>query len=267
MVLKIVGHIFRYMSIVCLVIVVILIAGCTGAQVVSPTPTPTPAPTPVPKPVVFFNYNPSSGYAPLQVGFTDQSSNSPTAWLWNFGDGGTSTLQNPTHIFSNAGTYTVSLTAVNAGGSSSDSKTVIVNAVPTAQVIYVTPVPTAVPTAAPTATVPTAAPQVVMTATNYHIDYTGTTGYFGPSTQAGSGSTVNAGSTFTRTITFTNDALMFSHTIDSITIQTPGFTLLSVSPSVPSSSLSVGSSITETLTIQAPNSAYTGSLEIRISTS
>ncbi len=70
-----------------------------------------------PVPVAAFSASPTSGYAPLTVKFTDQSTNSPTAWNWNFGDGNTSTLQNPTHTYSTAGDYTVELTARNAAGS------------------------------------------------------------------------------------------------------------------------------------------------------
>jgi len=51
---------------------------------------------------------------------------SPTSWSWNFGDGGTSTVQNPTHTFG-AGTYQVSLTASNAGGSNMKTQTVVVS--------------------------------------------------------------------------------------------------------------------------------------------
>ena len=49
---------------------------------------------------------PSAG-APVQ--FTDTSSSSPTAWLWNFGDGTTSNLPNPTHVFPGEGFYPVTL--------------------------------------------------------------------------------------------------------------------------------------------------------------
>lgn len=44
------------------------------------------------------------------VTFIDQSTGSPGTWLWDFGDGNTSTSQNPTHSYSASGTYTVSLT-------------------------------------------------------------------------------------------------------------------------------------------------------------
>lgn len=47
--------------------------------------------------------------APLTVSFTDQSLGNLNAWEWYFGDGETSTLQNPVHTYSQAGTYTVSL--------------------------------------------------------------------------------------------------------------------------------------------------------------
>jgi PKD repeat protein len=48
--------------------------------------------------------------------FVDISQNSPTSWSWNFGDGATSTEQNPKHIYSTDGTYTVSLTVKNKFG-------------------------------------------------------------------------------------------------------------------------------------------------------
>lgn len=57
------------------------------------------------------------------VQFTDTSTNSPTSWLWNFGDSTTSTAQNPTKTYSTPGTYTVTLTATNAGGSDGETKT------------------------------------------------------------------------------------------------------------------------------------------------
>jgi len=68
-------------------------------------------------PVASFSGDPSSGTAPLSVEFTDTSANSPTTWTWDFGDGGTSTLEEPTHTYTTAGTYTVSLTAANTAGS------------------------------------------------------------------------------------------------------------------------------------------------------
>jgi PKD repeat protein len=68
--------------------------------------------------------------------FTDNSINVPTSWLWNFGDiasGGnnTSTLQNPTHVFSGTGQYTITLTATNTYGFNTITKTNYINYDPT----------------------------------------------------------------------------------------------------------------------------------------
>ena len=67
-------------------------------------------------PVIFFSVNQTYGIAPLAVQFTDTSSGNPTAWLWDFGDGATSTSQSPVHRFGTPGTYPVSLAATNANG-------------------------------------------------------------------------------------------------------------------------------------------------------
>jgi PKD repeat protein len=72
-----------------------------------------------------FTASPTSGTAPLSVQFTDTSTGSPGSWTWNFGDGTTSTVQNPTHSYALAGTYTATLTASNAGGASSPASRTI----------------------------------------------------------------------------------------------------------------------------------------------
>lgn len=77
--------------------------------------------------VASFNVTPASGGAPLFVGFTD-TSQFATSWLWNFGDGTTSNVQNPSHIYKTPGTYTTNLTASNASSSTSTSKIITVNA-------------------------------------------------------------------------------------------------------------------------------------------
>jgi len=76
-----------------------------------------------PLPAADFSGTPRSGFVSLSVAFTDLSTENPTSWSWSFGDGGTSTSQNPTHIYNNVGTYTVSLTATNAYGSDTETKT------------------------------------------------------------------------------------------------------------------------------------------------
>jgi len=72
-------------------------------------------------PVASFVSTVNTGTAPLTVQFVDSSTNSPTSWAWSFGDGNTSTLQNPSHTYVTAGTYTVTLTATNTGGSNTIS--------------------------------------------------------------------------------------------------------------------------------------------------
>ncbi len=57
-----------------------------------------------------FSATPLTGTAPLKVQFTDASSGEVTSWLWDFGDGETSTDQNPKHTYDQAGEYTVKLT-------------------------------------------------------------------------------------------------------------------------------------------------------------
>ena len=64
------------------------------------------------------------------VAFTDASSNSPSAWAWDFGDGSTASIENPTHAYVNAGTYIISLTASNAAGSASFMDTIVVLTTP-----------------------------------------------------------------------------------------------------------------------------------------
>ena len=68
-------------------------------------------------PAANFTVSPTSGVAPLAVTFSDTSTNNPTSWAWDFGDGATTMTQNPAHTYAAPGTYTVSLTAANAAGS------------------------------------------------------------------------------------------------------------------------------------------------------
>jgi PKD repeat protein len=91
---------------------------CTGGDTVYVT---------VIQPVVA-SYN--SSVNNLTAAFTDQTSNSPTSWLWDFGDGATSTQQNPSHTYATAGTYTVCLTATSSCGSDSICSSVTVTCPP-----------------------------------------------------------------------------------------------------------------------------------------
>ncbi|MFH1320918.1 MAG: PKD domain-containing protein [Bacteroidota bacterium] len=72
-----------------------------------------------PNPVAAFTSSPQSGVAPLNVDFTDAStvsSGTICSWSWDFGDGSIDTAQNPTHVYTNIGTYTVCLTVTTCTG-------------------------------------------------------------------------------------------------------------------------------------------------------
>lgn len=88
-------------------------------------------------PIVAFSVSDTTGCAPQQVRFTDSSvvAEGIASWLWNFGDGTTSTLQNPLHIYPSNGTYEVTLTVTTNLGcvaTSEKSITVDIHTYPTA---------------------------------------------------------------------------------------------------------------------------------------
>jgi hypothetical protein len=66
-----------------------------------------------------FTNSPQGGTHPVSIAFTDTSTPGPsgpiTGWAWDFGDGGTSTLQNPTHNFASAGFWLVTLVVTGTG--------------------------------------------------------------------------------------------------------------------------------------------------------
>jgi len=114
----------------------------------SSTPTVSITATPVPPPVADFNANPLVGTVPLPVTFTDTSTGSPSTWNWIFGDmgaGNTSTVQNPSHMYTTAGTYSVNLTVTNAGGSKTLIKTNYITVTPPVPVANFTGTPTTGP--------------------------------------------------------------------------------------------------------------------------
>lgn len=73
-------------------------------------------------PVAEFSANRTSGAAPMTVQFTDQSAGVPATWSWVFGDGATSSEQNPIHTYSIPGVYNVRLTVTNSAGTDSETK-------------------------------------------------------------------------------------------------------------------------------------------------
>jgi len=69
------------------------------------------------EPTIDFRVEPGPRCAPALVQFTDESqADSPLLYSWNFGDGGSSTLQNPSHVFTQPGSYSVSLGVIATEG-------------------------------------------------------------------------------------------------------------------------------------------------------
>ncbi|MGE5412993.1 MAG: PKD domain-containing protein [Syntrophomonadaceae bacterium] len=77
-------------------------------------------------PTAAFRISPTGPIIGTTVHFFDGSTGAPTSWSWDFGDGHVANVANPSHFYSAAGTYTVTLSATNAGGTNSASKTVTV---------------------------------------------------------------------------------------------------------------------------------------------
>jgi PKD repeat protein len=90
-----------------------------------------------PVPEARFTYTPHWPRPRQTVSFFDASTSEPTSWSWTFGDGASSTLQNPRHAYANSGLYTVSLRATNRCGQSSVyQQTVRVDEVPPTFLFY-----------------------------------------------------------------------------------------------------------------------------------
>jgi len=71
---------------------------------------------------VEFSATPTTGSTPLEVQFTDETPGDFSSWSWDFGDGGTSNEQNPTHIYNRTGPFTVSLTINSLSGRGIETK-------------------------------------------------------------------------------------------------------------------------------------------------
>jgi PKD repeat protein/Zn-dependent protease len=87
-----------------------------------------------------FSVSPSDGTIPLTVTLTDLSKNMPSDWLWDFGDGTTSTDQNPAHNYTLVGNYDVRLKVSNHFGDDTILRTKYINASPPAPVSMPAPV-------------------------------------------------------------------------------------------------------------------------------
>jgi PKD repeat protein/photosystem II stability/assembly factor-like uncharacterized protein len=79
-------------------------------------------------PAASFAVRPARPSPGQSVAFLDHSSGAPSSWNWSFGDGGTSTEKSPRHVFADARSYVVTLTATNPSGSASTTQGVPVTA-------------------------------------------------------------------------------------------------------------------------------------------
>ncbi|MGH1433616.1 MAG: FG-GAP-like repeat-containing protein [Lewinella sp.] len=90
------------------------------------------------------NFTPAAAFThnttALEATFTDVSSNNPESWLWDFGDGNTSTEQNPVHTYLAEGNYTVCLTAANAWGSNQYCQEITISLTSTTDIAGTTPI-------------------------------------------------------------------------------------------------------------------------------
>jgi hypothetical protein len=86
--------------------------------------------TTVVAPVAGFTYAPAEPEEGQEVAFTNTTTGTePIAYEWDFGDGATSTAEHPTHVFAEAGSYVVTLTATNDIGEDTYTETIVVSAV------------------------------------------------------------------------------------------------------------------------------------------
>jgi len=100
------------------------IATLNNAVTATTADAPSPTPTQIPGDITAaFSADQTTGSAPLQVSFTDKSTGNPTSWFWDLGDGNTSPLQNVTHLYTDKGSYSIKLTAMNSISSGSIEKT------------------------------------------------------------------------------------------------------------------------------------------------
>lgn len=77
-------------------------------------------------PTANFTLSASTACVGDQINFSDMSTGAPDNWVWDFGDGNNSSAQSPSHAYTSAGTYTVTLTSSNTAGSDTFSQSLTI---------------------------------------------------------------------------------------------------------------------------------------------
>ncbi len=167
-----------------------------------------------PLPTVDFSYSPVNPIAPGTVTFTNQSQNA-TTYLWNFGNGQTSTLANPSVNYTTGGIFSVTLSATGDGGTSTATKNITVTGTPTADFTF-NPQNARAPTA------------ITFTSTSQNaVSYSWDFGNGQTSTVQNPSINYSSGGTFTVTLTITGQGGLTNKTTKSVTIL-PTYTIVGI---------------------------------------
>ena len=160
-------------------------------------------------PVSNFNSNVTSGCAPLTVNFNDLSTGAPTAWNWTFNGGSpsSSTDQNPTVFYNNAGTYSVTLETTNPAGTDVFTQNVLITVEDVPQVSFINSI----------SGLSVDFSNTTQNGTTYTWDF----GDGNTSTTADPSHTYTDGGTYTVTLTATNDCGTSTTTQDVTIISLP----------------------------------------------
>ncbi|MFC2119140.1 PKD domain-containing protein [Bacteroidota bacterium] len=102
----------NYLKLIILLITIVLI-GCEKEEV----------------PIASFTMDKTSAGTGETISFTNTSENA-TSYVWDFGDGNTSTDENPIYSYSVGGDFTITLTATGSGGTNSTTKTITISLIP-----------------------------------------------------------------------------------------------------------------------------------------
>jgi PKD repeat protein len=177
-------------------------------------------------PIAAFSWTPITITTSDTVSFTDSSSDPDGtigSWLWNFGDGHTSSVTNPSHKYSSGGTFTVKLTVTdNDGATDSESYSLSITEVPLTVTIIGTPTSGVAPV------IVSFTPTVSGGVTPY--TYSWSFGDGGTSTLSSPPHTYSTSGTFTATLTVTDSSSLpkTKSATTTISVSSPSPTSLSV---------------------------------------